>query len=73
MTLDRGVIGELVFNNVEERHWLNGVIHPRVRKEMVKRLARYWVKGQWCVVVDVPLLIEAGLWKWVGEVVVVYV
>lgn len=25
------------------------------------------------MIVDVPLLIEAGMWKWVGDTVVVYV
>lgn len=40
---------------------------------MVKRIIRYWLKGEWCVIVDVPLLIEAGMWKWVGDTVVVYV
>jgi dephospho-CoA kinase len=73
INLDRSAIGEIVFNNPDERRWLNGVIHPRVRKEIVKEVVRCWVRGEWAVVVDVPLLIEAGLWKWVGEVVVVYV
>ncbi|WVQ85334.1 dephospho-CoA kinase [Cryptococcus sp. DSM 104549] len=73
VSLDRAAIGDIVFRDPEERKWLNGVIHPRVRKEMVKRVVGYWVRGEWCVVVDVPLLIEAGMWKWVGEIVVVYV
>jgi dephospho-CoA kinase len=72
-TLDRAALGEIVFNDPEERKWLNGVIHPAVKKAMVNRLIGYWLRGEWCVVVDVPLLIEAGLWRWVGEVVVVYV
>ena len=52
---------------------MNSVIHPRVRKEIVKNIVKYWVRGEWAVVVDVPLLIEAGLWRWVGDIVVVYV
>lgn len=73
ISLNRAAIGDIVFNDPDERKWLNGVIHPRVRKEMVNRTIKYWLKGHWCIVVDVPLLIEAGLWKWVGEVVVVFV
>ena len=72
-SLNRAVIGQIVFNDVEERRWLNSVVHPRVRREIVKNVVWYWLSGEWCVVVDVPLLIEAGLWQWVGEVVVVYV
>jgi dephospho-CoA kinase len=71
--LDRAALGEIVFNDPDERKWLNGVIHPAVKKEIVKALFWYWVRGEWAVVVDVPLLIEAGLWRWVGEVVVVFV
>jgi dephospho-CoA kinase len=71
--LDRGAIGDIVFNDPDERKWLNGVIHPRVRKEIVKRVVKAWLRGEWAVVVDVPLLIEAGLWRWVGDIVVVYV
>lgn len=72
-SLDRAALGEIVFNDPEERKWLNSVIHPAVRRAMVEKLFWYWIKGEWCVIVDVPLLIEAGLWRWVGEVVVVYV
>ncbi|WVQ97148.1 dephospho-CoA kinase [Kwoniella sp. CBS 9459] len=71
--LDRGALGDIIFNDPDQRKWLNGVIHPRVRKEMARRVIRAWLGGQWCVVVDVPLLIEAGMWKWVGDVVVVYI
>jgi dephospho-CoA kinase len=73
VTLDRGAIGDIVFNDPEERKWLNGVIHPRVRKEIVRRVVKAWLGGEWAVVVDVPLLVEAGLWRWVGDIVVVFV
>ncbi|KAI8989808.1 dephospho-CoA kinase-domain-containing protein [Trametes punicea] len=33
---------------------------------------RCWWKGERVCVLDVPLLIEGGLWKWVAKVVVVY-
>lgn len=39
---------------------------------MFLAVLKAWIRGEWCVVLDVPLLIEAGLWKWVGEVVVVF-
>ncbi|WVN85851.1 dephospho-CoA kinase [Cryptococcus depauperatus CBS 7841] len=73
VTLDRGAIGDIIFHDPEERKWMNGIVHPRVRKEMAKRILGYWLRGEWCVIVDVPLLIEAGMWKWVGEIVVIYV
>jgi len=39
---------------------------------MIWDVARYWLAGHKVCVVDVPLLIEAGIWKWVAKVVVVY-
>lgn len=39
---------------------------------MLWQVMGHWLRGEkWCVV-DVPLLIEGGLWKFVGLVVVVY-
>lgn len=71
-TLDRAALGDIVFNDPEQRAWLNGVIHPRVRRAMLWQVAQAWWSGEWAVVLDVPLLIEAGLHRLVGEVVVVY-
>lgn len=65
-------MGDIIFRDADERRWLNGVVHPRVRKAMFTAVLKAWMRGEWCVVLDVPLLIEANLWKWVGEVVVVY-
>ena len=73
ITLDRQAISEIVFNNERERKVLNGIVHPAVRRAMVWAVIKCWLTGQWACILDVPLLIEAGLWKWVGEVVVVYV
>ncbi|GHJ85565.1 hypothetical protein NliqN6_1967 [Naganishia liquefaciens] len=73
ITLDRQAISEIVFNNEHERKVLNGIVHPAVRRAMVWEVVKCWLGGHWACVLDVPLLIEAGLWKWVGEVVVVYV
>lgn len=51
---------------------LNGIVHPAVRRLLAWELAKCWIKGEKMVVVDAPLLIEAGLWKFCGAVVVVY-
>ena len=72
-TLDRARLGALIFDSPSERAVLNSIVHPAVKKRMVWELMRYWLKGQRVVVVDVPLLVETGLWQWCGWVVVVYV
>lgn len=62
----------MIFNDEEKRKQLNGIVHPAVRRAMVWSVVRAWVRGEKVCVVDVPLLIETGIWKWVGKVVVVY-
>ncbi|KLO18590.1 CoaE-domain-containing protein [Schizopora paradoxa] len=70
-SLDRPKLGKLVFNDAEKRKKLNSIVHPAVRKAMVWKVVLCWLRGERICVLDVPLLIEAGLWKWVGRIVVV--
>ncbi|RDB22987.1 Dephospho-CoA kinase [Hypsizygus marmoreus] len=71
-TLDRKKLGSIVFNNEEKRKKLNSIVHPAVRWAMFRKVVEYWVGSEKYCVLDVPLLIEGGVWKWVGKVVVVY-
>lgn len=70
--LDRAKLGEVVFNDAGKRAKLNAIVHPAVRREMIWEVAKCWLGGHKVCIVDVPLLVEAGMWKWVGKVVVVY-
>ncbi|KAI0822778.1 CoaE-domain-containing protein [Trametes gibbosa] len=75
-TLDRAALGALVFAGGADggaaRAKLNAIVHPAVRREMAWAVLRCWWRGERVCVLDVPLLVEGGLWKWVGKVVVVY-
>ena len=62
----------MIFNDEGKRKKLNGIVHPAVRSAMVWGVVGAWIRGEKVCVVDVPLLIETGIWKWVGKVVVVY-
>lgn len=70
--LDRKKLGSVIFNDEEKRKQLNRVIHPAVRKAMICGITKAWIRGEKVCIVDVPLLIETGIWKWAGKVVVVY-
>lgn len=73
--LDRAVLGRRVFGTSDERKAdravLNGIVHPAVRWEMYRSLITCYLKGHWAVVLDVPLLFEAGLDRLCGVVTVV--
>jgi len=70
--LDRKKLGSVIFNDEEKRKQLNGIVHPAVRKAMIWGVVKAWFMGEKVCIVDVPLLIETGMWKWVGKVIVVY-
>ena len=73
--LNRPVLGRRVFGDSEERKRdravLNGIVHPAVRWETYRALLRYYLRGHWAVVLDVPLLFEAGMDAICGSVIVV--
>ena len=71
-TLDRKKLGSIIFADESKRKKLNAIVHPAIRRTMLWQVLGYWIRGYKYCVVDVPLLIEGGLWKWVGSVVVVY-
>jgi dephospho-CoA kinase len=71
-TLDRKKLGTIVFNDEAKRRQLNAIVHPSVKRAMIKAVLACWFRGEKFCVLDVPLLVESSLWKWVGRVVVVY-
>ena len=70
--LDRKRLGHVVFNDSAERARLNGIVHPAVQAEIRAQVARARDEGCAVAVLDVPLLIEGGLYRIVDEVWVVY-
>lgn len=73
-TLNRPVLGRLCFGPGKEanKKVLNSITHSAVRKRMAWLLLWNWVTGKSVTVVDTPLLVEAGLWMWCGQAVVVW-
>lgn len=71
-TLDRKRLGSIIFNDEAKRRKLNSIVHPAVRWAMFKAVVVHWLKGERLCIMDVPLLIEGGLHRLVGDVVVVY-
>ncbi|KAJ5222138.1 uncharacterized protein N7469_011025 [Penicillium citrinum] len=73
--LNRPALGRRVFGDTDERkrdrQVLNGIIHPAVRWEVYKALIYHYLRGQWAVVLDVPLLFESGMDMICGTVIVV--
>ncbi|MDX2130907.1 MAG: dephospho-CoA kinase [Planctomycetota bacterium] len=59
-TADRAAIAEIVFGDAGERARLEGLVHPLVKAGRGQLVARAAAEGRPGVVVDAPLLFEAG-------------
>lgn len=59
-SVDRGKIGEIVFADPDELHWLESQIHPLVGERIGAWLASLR-DGAAVAVVEVPLLFESGM------------
>lgn len=70
-TLDRAKMADLVFQDPEARGKLNAIVHPRVSREIARRSKELAAQGVRLVMVEVPLLFEAGLEKNYDLVIVV--
>jgi dephospho-CoA kinase len=71
--IDRKKLGAIIFNDARQKAHLDRMVHPHVIAETEQRLkdiAR--VQPQAVVILDVPLLIEAGMDRNLEEVIVVY-
>jgi dephospho-CoA kinase len=73
--LNRPALGRRVFGSGEQRDRdrkaLNGIVHPAVRREMYRQMIWAYLKGNWAVVLDIPLLYESGWERYCGTILVV--
>lgn len=71
-TINRRALGERVFRDPEARRQLEAIVHPHVIRQIKEHLSRLKRNRRVRVVVlDVPLLVEAGLQELVDVLVVV--
>ncbi|MFT5782440.1 MAG: dephospho-CoA kinase [Pseudomonas sp.] len=55
--LDRGALRTQIFQNPEERRWLEALLHPLIRQEIISNLAK--AQSPYAILVS-PLLVETG-------------
>uniref|UniRef100_A0A7S4M4I7 Dephospho-CoA kinase n=1 Tax=Odontella aurita TaxID=265563 RepID=A0A7S4M4I7_9STRA len=63
-TIDRRVLGDIIFRDPSKRRKLNAITHPLITKVMLKQIVRESLRpsreGTSVVSVDIPLLYEVG-------------
>ena len=67
-SLDRAVLRQLVFQDEQQRRWLEGLLHPLIFQEINQTLAR--AESPYAILVS-PLLVESGQHRITQRVLVV--
>ncbi len=71
--IDRKKVAKIIFNDADKKNKLEKIIHPKVREEINKKIQEIYNKDpDKIVIVEVPLLIETGMYKNYDKVIVVY-
>ncbi len=71
--LNRTMLGDIIFHEPAKRKILNDIMHPAIRKEMLRQRDAYLEAGHEHVVMDIPLLFESKLQHFVERIIVVSV
>lgn len=66
--VDRRKLGKIVFDNYEALARLNQIVHPRIRAQVKAQIEEYRRQGTGVVVLEAPVLLEAGRPSLVDEV-----
>ncbi|REB06568.1 dephospho-CoA kinase [Sporosarcina sp. BI001-red] len=72
-SMNRAVMGQLIFGDDKKREQLNAIIHPAIRKELINQKEAHLVAGAKTVIMDIPLLFENKLHDYVEKILVVSV
>ncbi|MCH1627296.1 dephospho-CoA kinase [Fredinandcohnia quinoae] len=71
--IDRVKLGSIVFRDEKKRRLLNGIVHPAVRRQMLREKDNWITEGETVIIMDIPLLFESKLTSIVDRTLLVYV
>jgi dephospho-CoA kinase len=72
-TIDRALLGQIVFNDKEKREKLNSILHPIIIDEQNKLMLEVLAKDPNAIVImDAALMIESGSYKRFDKLIVVF-
>jgi dephospho-CoA kinase len=72
--IDRACLGTIIFHDHEQKAVLDGIVHPAVIEQISGHIQELEQdRPNTVVIVDVPLLIETGIYRDMREIILVYV
>lgn len=72
--LNRAVLKKIIFNDVSKREWLEALLHPLIKQEIINQYNQHMktLSGKHAyVIAEIPLLIEANFQDTVDRILVV--
>lgn len=70
-SVDRELLGEIVFSDPAQRRKLNSALQPAIAAGILRQLVWLWLRGAPAAVLDAPLLFEARIARFTRPVIVV--
>ena len=67
-SLDRRGLRRLIFNQKQEKHWLEALLHPLIRRWLTQQISNH--RSTYCLLIS-PLLLETGQSEMVDRILVV--
>lgn len=71
-SINRKILAEIVFSSKTKLKKLEKILHPAIKSIIKEQIAKFARSGEKAVVVDAPLLIEAGLEHTVDKIIVIH-
>lgn len=72
--LDRELLRKIIIDNPKKRELLNSITHPKIGLEVLRQVDKHRLNGsRMPIIVDVPLLFEAGWHSLFPAIILVYV
>lgn len=70
--INRQALGQIIFGDCEKRKKLEKITHPLIIQEMCREISKLEKAGENVVIVEVPLLVEAGMMEEFDQIWLVY-
>lgn len=67
-SLDRQQLRQIIFNNLDEKVWLEQLLHPLIMANIINDIQQ--LKSSYCLVV-IPLLLETGPYPFIDRILVI--
>lgn len=71
--VDRKLLAKIIFDDRKARKQLEYVMHRPIAYKFAVSILFYWILGYQEIILDVPLLYETGLDRWMSYTIVIFV